>query len=1377
MCNAIGMGALRVSLRGNIFRTTALAAALLGVYGTAYSTPPAAEYASSGSTINLDGVTVDAGSIIGAWSDGLGSKITALNGTTILTDGGKYGAYATAGGSIDLTGGSVTNTNTAAGSMGIAAVGSGSTITGLNVALSAKGENTSSSALSNVVSASGGANVALTGGSVTSLSSRFARGILASTGATVTTNGTAVSTIGNKSVAVHAFGASSDVSLTGIGIAGGTVSTQGDESYGLYAQHVSKITSTGAAITTAGKAGFGAFAEDGGQIILNGGSITTTGAALPVTGGQVGSFGVLVKDGGTAGLSNLTVTTGGDYANGVRAENGAINATNSNITTGGLWAHGAYATSGGTIVLDGGSVTTNNATGRTVQNGDGSRAYALYANGPGSSVATKNGTAIVTQGQRAYGAYATGGGKVDLTGGSINTNGFMAYGVYASGAGSTVTTHDVNITTAGNVGDAIWAYQGGVSTINGGVVSVGGGPNIPGAGETANGMTATGGTNGSGDGVVNVHNAAVTTLGADSAGALAGSDVGSTRASGTINLDRTYITVKGANSVAAMVSYGSTFTAANSSGLVSLQGDGISMNDNATVNLSNTTVQAKGASLVSNLNTSGAVQNITAGSGTTMTQNNGTLLQVNRAAAGMDGIVNLTLAAGSTSVGDVVDLDGLVQGGPGTRTLGGKTNLTVATGASWTGIVKGINDAATADNASATFNDATPIAGNVSSGSNSTITFTNGANIGGGVSTGAGTQGTFHGTTQVGGNVVTQGSTLAFNGPTTIGQGVSGGSGSNIAFNHTTAISQGVSGGSGSSFNFAGPTTIGQTVSGSGANFQFSKGHPTTIGGDVVLSDNSTLKGGTIGTPIQIQGAATVTSGSTLGGNLLVTGPLGGSGGTVSPGNSVGTQSYATSAGFTGAYKAEVNAAGNSDLIIIRSGNFDLSGIDLAVAQENGTGGYVLQHKYTIIQTPGGQVQNTFKSTALDASFANTLVKLDPVAYGAQDVQVSLSVDPAKVASARRGLSSNQNATLDGTISVAGLNASAAAALASTDTKDVLNQLSGEMHGSTQSALLSSGGQLVRTLSNRMRANLGAPMMAGAPVAQASGSMPAGAMPQSSAYPLWAQVVGDWQTFKGNDNTAKSSLTTGGLFVGGDANVGAGWRVGGALGFTNGRVDVNDRSSKSDLKSYTASLYGGKSWATEKGQINFLAGAGYTRYSVDSRRSVTVGGAQTLEANYHANATQLFTELGYAIPVGQASTIEPYVGLAWINLRSQGFDETGGAAALHGDSRTDSVSTMTLGLRGKTTVNVGRQTATLTAGLGWRLAGGNVNPERRLAFIQGNGAAFNVAGAPIARNAAVVDLGAEMAVGKNAALGLAYSGQFGAGNRDNTGSLYVKVRF
>ena len=1201
-----------------------------------------------------------------------------------------------------------------------------------------------------VVNANTGADVTLEGGSVKGHGTNV-RGVIAQTGSKVTAKGVTISTDGIGAHGVQAFVAANELtSAPQVTLEGGSVTVTNDGAWGLYATRGGQIKTTGTDILTNGLGGFGAFVESnssnersGGLLELNGGSITTTGAKN--LAGH-GSHGVIAKHAGnTAKITNTAITTNGDYANALLAEEGgSITAKNATIVTKGEWAFGANATGGGTIALDGGTVTTTNPKGKGVQDGNGSRAYALQATGTGSKVTTKNGTAILTEGQRAYGAYAVSGGEVDLKDSSIETHGFMAYGAYASGAGSKLTTNNVNITTTGDVGDAVWAYNGGEATINGGRLSVAGGMGRD--GETGNGLTAVGGTNGSANGVINANGVTVITTGADSAGVLAGSDIGSDRTSGTVNLNNTSVTATGARATAAHVLYGSTFNATNASKLVSVLGDGVTMKDNATVNLNNTTVEAKGASLVSNLTVAGQSQNITVGNGSTLLKNNGTLLQVNRTGAGVDGNVNLTLKSGSFSVGNVVDKD-----------INGKTTTpTVEAGAQWAGIVIDKNTVVVPQGQSSTF-DSTPIAGSVATSGNSLIVFSNGAQIGGSISSGAGSTAQFNGTAQIAGHTVAQGGAVNFGGATTIGQSVTGSQGS--------------------SFTFAGATSIGQNLAGQGTSFVFSQTAPTTIGGSIQLDQGSTLRGGTTSAPITIAGGTSVSTGATLGGNLFVSGALSGAGGSLSPGNSVGTQSYDTSAGFTGAYVAEVNGAGQSDLIIIRNGNFNLAGVNLTVAEENGNGGYLLNHDYTIVQTVAGDVQNTFAQTNLDTALQNKLVKLDPVKYGQKDVKVSLSADLDKIAGERGNLTANQNATLDGLLSVSSANTLTYAALTSADRQSALNQLSGEAHASTQSALLNSGNLLVRTLSSRMRGNAGAGLLAGAPTAQASGSLPASAMPSSAAYPLWAQVVGSWQEQKGDSNTANTKTDTAGLFIGGDTQVGAGWRVGGALGFTDGKVKVSDRSSTSDVTSYTAALYGANSWATAKGKVNFLAGAGYTRHNIDSRRTVNVGGNQTLKADYDANTMQLFTELGYALPVGQASEVEPYVGLGWINQRAKGFSESGGSAALAGQSQTDSLTTFTLGVRGNTAFSAGKRDGKLFAGLGWRNASGDVNASRKLSFIQGNGAQFQVSGAPIAKNAAVLDLGGEMSVGKNTAMGVSYNGQFGNGSTDNAGSLYLKMRF
>jgi subtilase-type serine protease len=568
------------------------------------------------------------------------------------------------------------------------------------------------------------------------------------------------------------------------------------------------------------------------------------------------------------------------------------------------------------------------------------------------------------------------------------------------------------------------------------------------------------------------------------------------------------------------------------------------------------------------------------------------------------------------------------------------------------------------------------------------------------------------------------------------------------------------------------------------------QGYDSTFSNNID-GDGSLVKRG-VGT-LRLTGTNSYTGLTTVAGGKLVVngsqasavkveaaGTLGGTGtvaaidnyGAVAPGNSVGTMTVAGDyvARPGSVYEVEVDGRGNSDRLTVH-GHATLAGT-LKLEGEL----FRQDIAYSFITAEGGI---TGKFDAIDAT--TTAFLAPTLKYGTgvtlqverNDVPFSRYLNTSNQKSVGAALDAHSDETPAGMPGVydAVLNDDGSSLAAAMD------QLSGEVHASTQSALMSTSSVVQRTLGNRMRGNVGAGMMPGAPLAQSAGALPAGAMPASSAYPLWAQVVGNWNTLKGNDNAAQAKTRIGGLFIGGDAAVGQGWRVGAALGFTDGRTTVDDRSSRADLVSYTAALYGGKSWQRGNGQLNLLAGASYTRHGIDSRRTVTVGGSQTLKAYYHANTAQLFTELGYAFPVGAASQIEPYAGLAWLNQRASSFNETGGEAALHGDKAKDQLTTFTLGLRGKTAVDLGGRAVRLAAGAGWRHAAGDINPERRLSFVHGGAGTFNVAGAPIAKNAALLDLGAEVELGKRAAMGLSYNGQVGQGNTDNAGSLYLKVRF
>ena len=353
----------------------------------------------------------------------------------------------------------------------------------------------------------------------------------------------------------------------------------------------------------------------------------------------------------------------------------------------------------------------------------------------------------------------------------------------------------------------------------------------------------------------------------------------------------------------------------------------------------------------------------------------------------------------------------------------------------------------------------------------------------------------------------------------------------------------------------------------------------------------------------------------------------------------------------------------------------------------------------------------------------------------------------------------------------------AAAVLAMTpnEARSALKMLSGEAYASTASVLLSQG-DTVRTLPlSHLRGNLDAPVLAGRPTAQL-GAPSSDAMPQSGASPVWAQAFGNWSKFGSDGNASSVSQSSGGLFVGGDGAVGGGWRLGAAVGYIGSHNSIDDASSRTNVDSYTATLFGGRNFQAGPGHVRFMAGAAYTWHDIDAKRDVAAGSLnQRLESSYHASSTQVFTELGYNLPLGDAYTIEPFAGLAWNQLRTRGFEESGGTAALHGSSNSDDVTSTTLGLRGGWEFGSDRTPGRLTASLGWRHAMGDVKPKQQLAFE--GGSTFSVTGVPIARDAAVLGLGAEMAITRNTTAGIAYDAQFGGGNRQQSGVLKLAVRF
>ncbi|MGO3870677.1 MAG: autotransporter domain-containing protein [Alcaligenes sp.] len=542
-------------------------------------------------------------------------------------------------------------------------------------------------------------------------------------------------------------------------------------------------------------------------------------------------------------------------------------------------------------------------------------------------------------------------------------------------------------------------------------------------------------------------------------------------------------------------------------------------------------------------------------------------------------------------------------------------------------------------------------------------------------------------------------------------------------------------------------STFANDISGIGGLHKRGSGSLELTGNNSYTGD-TTVSGGRLAVNGTLASAITVEREGTLSGSGTVTQVD--NYGTLAPGNSVGTLTvsgdYTAHAGSV--HELEVDSSGASDRLVV-GGTAHIDGT-LKLA-----GGPFRQNvAYSFLDAANG-VTGQYSHITYEMAFLSPTLLYGP--------SLSLMIKRNDTAFATFANTGNQKAVANALDTGSDQPPAAMADLydtvlnaQSSSVAGYMEQLQGQIHAGTTSALLSNGDLLPRTLGK-----------------QASGARNA----TGKDTVLWAEVIHQQRDLDGDDNSQDVRHKVGGLFLGGDTAIGEqGWRMGASLGYLENRIKLDDHRQSSRSNSYSAALYGTQAWEMGSGSLNLLAGGAYTRHSLDSERSISVHQNETLKADYKAHSIQAFAQLGYRMPVSPRSSVEPYASVNWHQLRHGSFSESGGQAALRGDSQRQNLSTVTLGLRGTTELDLSKTTLSLSAGLGWRHALGDTTPERELAFAALPGSNFRVSGAPIAKNAAVAELGAELKTGKSTSFGLNYQGQFGR-NQDHAGSLFMKVRF
>jgi outer membrane autotransporter protein len=518
----------------------------------------------------------------------------------------------------------------------------------------------------------------------------------------------------------------------------------------------------------------------------------------------------------------------------------------------------------------------------------------------------------------------------------------------------------------------------------------------------------------------------------------------------------------------------------------------------------------------------------------------------------------------------------------------------------------------------------------------------------------------------------------------------------------------------------------GVIVDDDGSGYSLTLAGTSTYTGQTTVSSGKLIVNGSIATSSSV----VVQNGGILGGTGIVSALKVSSGGILAPGNSIGT-TYAASASFDAGsiYDVEVNGGGNSDVLSV-TGTTTITGGKVVVLPFPD---YAVNTPYTII-TSGGAVSGQFD----EVDFTGSLFQKGVLTYDTNNVYLTI----VQGSFASLALTPNQAAAATGAESLGAGNSvyDAIFALGSADeARQAYDALSGEIHASTAGVLIDDSRYLRDAVFARLHQANG-------------GDGPA----------MWVQAYGAHVSAGGDGNAASLVRDLGGVVAGADATIADGWRAGIATGFARTAIGVADRSSSATVGSYHLAGYLGGTL----GQFAVRTGGAWTWNDIDTARTIAFPGFMNqASASYHGKVGQLFGEL--ALPFASAGqSWEPFARAAYVNMDSDAFTETGGAAALTSDGMRAALGYTMLGARATGSMQLAGMAITPYASLAWQHAIGNVDPSATLMFASG-GSAFTVLGTPLARDSVLVDAGIGLAIAPETTLGIAYSGRFANNLTDN----------
>lgn len=280
-------------------------------------------------------------------------------------------------------------------------------------------------------------------------------------------------------------------------------------------------------------------------------------------------------------------------------------------------------------------------------------------------------------------------------------------------------------------------------------------------------------------------------------------------------------------------------------------------------------------------------------------------------------------------------------------------------------------------------------------------------------------------------------------------------------------------------------------------------------------------------------------------------------------------------------------------------------------------------------------------------------------------------------------------------------------------------------------------------------------------------------LPLDAEKGLWVDTWGYNGSLDGNKETARLNYNGTGFLLGLDTYISETGEsvLGFAMGYERSKTNIDStRQSRADLDTIHGMVYG----RSKLGTVDLRGGFGLSSTEVDTTRNVNVPGvAGKYTADYSALNLQAFIEASRKFSLGDRMDISPYVNLSHQNLKTRGFKENGGGAALRGNARTSSLTSSIIGFHTKMTAD---SVVSVYSDLGWKY---NFNTDATgadLNFVDG-ARRFKIHGQKLNDNSLVAGLGVGFKPRKDVNILIGYEGEFGNQEKNNAVKAQFEWRF